>query len=136
MTLRPATLTDLPAIGRIQADSPQASQWDPSSYLEFHCVLAEEQNGIVGFLVVRQTAPDEYEILNLAVDPRARRHGVARQLLQNELTEHHGVWFLEVRESNFEAVQLYESLGFRRIGRRSGYYQNPPEPGLVMKFDS
>jgi ribosomal-protein-alanine N-acetyltransferase len=136
MTLRPAVLTDLPTIGRIQADSPQASQWEPASYLELRCMLAEEQNSIVGFLVVRQTAPDEYEILNLAVDPSARRRGVARQLLQNELAEHHGVWFLEVRESNFEAVQLYESLGFRRIGRRSGYYQNPPEPGLVMKFDS
>ena len=33
-----------------------------------------------------------------------------------------GLAFLEVRPTNVEALGLYESFGFRVIGRRKGYY--------------
>jgi ribosomal-protein-alanine N-acetyltransferase len=91
---------------------------------------------VLGFLVVRQIAADEREILNLAVDPAERRRGVARKLLENELQRAKTRWFLEVRESNSSAVNLYESAGFHRAGRRESYYSNPTESGIVMKFDS
>ena len=41
--------------------------------------------------------------------------------------------FLEVRESNLPAISFYESLGFRKTGRREGYYQNPPEAALILE---
>ena len=31
---------------------------------------------------------------------------------------------LEVRESNFGAARLYEKCGYRRVGRRKGYYDD------------
>jgi ribosomal-protein-alanine N-acetyltransferase len=136
MILRPAASADLPAIARIQAESPEAAQWDPATYFNYECLLAEEDGVTLGFLVIRQTAADEYEVLNLVVDPSARRRGVARQLLQFELARRHGAWFLEVRESNFNAIRLYEVLGFQRAGKRKDYYQNPPESAIVMKFNS
>jgi ribosomal-protein-alanine N-acetyltransferase len=136
MIVRSATASDLAAIARIQETSPEASQWDPASYLDYCCTVAEESGNILGFLVFRQVAPAEYEILNLAVDPSARRRGVARRLLQAELAQRPGEWFLEVRESNGGAIQLYEAMGFKPAGRRESYYRNPPEPGIVMKFDS
>ena len=83
-----------------------------------------------------QIAPDEREILNLAVDPAERRRGVARKLLETELRRAKMQWFLEVRASNPSAIKLYESAGFREAGRRESYYRNPAEPGIVMKFDS
>jgi [ribosomal protein S18]-alanine N-acetyltransferase len=135
MTVRAATAEDLAAIAAIQAQSPKASQWDPASYLGYECLVATD-NRMLGFLVTRQTTPGEREILNLAVDPTARRRGVARALLQVELGRGKNQWFLEVRESNFRAIKLYESVGFRVAGRRESYYKNPAEPGIVMKFDS
>jgi ribosomal-protein-alanine N-acetyltransferase len=40
--------------------------------------------------------------------------------------------FLEVRPSNITAVELYEKLGFREIGRRPKYYTDSKEDALVM----
>lgn len=135
MIVRAATVEDLVAIAEIQARSPEASQWDPASYLTYECVVATDPNA-VGFLVSRQTAPGEREILNLAVDPTQRRRGVARALLQAELRREKTQWFLEVRASNEGAIGLYQKAGFRVAGRREAYYRDPPEPGIVMKFDS
>ena len=136
MTVRGATAEDLAAIAAIQEASPEASQWEPSSYLDYECLVAISGGRVVGFLVVRQIVPDEREILNLAVDPSERRRGVARKLLEAELRRAKTRWFLEVRASNSCAINLYESAGFCEAGRRESYYRDPVEPGIVMKFDS
>lgn len=136
MTVRPATAADLTGISLIQLAAPEASQWDPASYLDYGCLVASDVQKVVGFLVFRETGPGENEILNLAVHPGARRSGVARQLLKAVLTPGRGKWFLEVRATNFGAIQLYESMGFRMVGRREGYYQSSRESGIVMQFDS
>ena len=135
MNVRAATPEDLAAITEIQALSPEASQWEPENYLDYDCTVAFETR-VIGFLVTRQTAPGEREILNLAVDPSQRRRGVARVLLEAELGRERNQWFLEVRESNQNALKLYQSAGFRVTGRRESYYSNPPESGIVMQFDS
>ena len=135
MMVRAAISEDIAAIAEIQARSPEASQWDPASYLTYECLVATDPH-VVGFLVSRQTAPGEREILNLAVDPSQRRRRVARALLEAELGREKTQWFLEVRASNKGAMALYQNAGFRVAGRRESYYSNPPEPGIVMKFDS
>lgn len=136
MNIRAATLEDLAAIAAIQAASPQASQWDPGGYLEYDCAVAVEQGRVTGFLVSRRVAPDEREILNVAVDPAQRRKGIARALLASELARGPGRWFLEVRASNAAALRLYESAGFEGRGRRPGYYREPAEEAIVMRFFS
>jgi ribosomal-protein-alanine N-acetyltransferase len=136
VTVRPATPEDLAAIAAIQAASPEASHWDPAGYLEHDCRVAVANERVTGFLASRQVAPDEREILNLAVDPAQRRKGVARTLLQSELAQGPCRWFLEVRASNTTAIQLYESAGFERCGSRPGYYQQPAEEAIVMRFFS
>jgi len=136
MTVRRATADDLAAIAAIQEASSEASQWDPASYLDYECSVAISGGRVLGFLVVRQVAANEREILNLAVDPSERRRGVARKLLKTELLRAKMRWFLEVRAFNSSAIKLYESAGFREAGRRESYYRNPTESGIVMKFDS
>jgi [ribosomal protein S18]-alanine N-acetyltransferase len=136
MTVRRAMMDDLAGITAIQEASPEASQWDPASYLDYECWVATSGGRVVGFLVVRQIATDEREILNLAVGPFERRRGVARKLLETELRRAKTQWFLEVRASNSSAIKLYESIGFHSAGRRDSYYSNPSESGIVMKFNS
>ena len=121
--IRRATENDFAAIGTIQQLSPEASAWDPSQY---SCYVFEEPGRVAGFIVTRQTAPGESEILNLAVDPEYRGRGIAKRLVQHALSAAPGQWFLEVRESNQAAIALYRSLGFQTCGRRPDYYDDPP----------
>jgi ribosomal-protein-alanine acetyltransferase len=134
--IRAATRDDLAAIGAIQAASSEASQWEPESYLDHDCLVAVAGGRVVGFLVTRATAPDEGEILNLAVEPEFRRSGIGRMLMETLLTSARKAWFLEVRESSYGAINLYKTLGFLPTGRRENYYPEPMEAAIVMRVFS
>jgi len=136
IAVRAASPRDLAAIESIQRSAPDASQWAPADYLEYDCRVALAGGHIAGFLAARRVADDEFEILNLAVAAFFRRKGVGRALMTALLKEHAGCFFLEVRESNSAARRFYQSLGFRPAGRRSGYYQEPREDAVVMKYHS
>jgi ribosomal-protein-alanine N-acetyltransferase len=136
ISIRPATESDLDAIWRLQSACGQAAQWTPADYLVDQCHVATAGEEVAGFAVARQTAPDELEILNVAVEPRFRRRGLARKLIQALLDGHRGKVFLEVRQSNVAARKLYYSLGFEAIAVRESYYTNPGESAIVMKFHS
>jgi len=95
----------------------------------------------VGFVIARHVA-DEAEVLTIAVAPRQRRRGIARQLMENLLrrlyAERIGELFLEVDTGNIAAVALYRGLGFREVGKREGYYQGDSgerNAALVMRRD-
>ena len=145
ISIRPATETDLDEIWRIQAASGQAAQWNPADYLRYRCLVAVDSGAVglpadvervTGFAVARQTAPDEMEILNVAVDPPCRRRGVARGLIRQLLDNYRGTVWLEVRQSNAAARQLYHALGFQVNSVRENYYSSPTESAIVMKFHS
>jgi [ribosomal protein S18]-alanine N-acetyltransferase len=86
--------------------------------------LAEERP--CGFALVYHL-PDDAELLMVAVLPAARRQGIARTLMQDSAsiarTAGLASLFLEVRDGNAAARALYDSLGFRPIGRRKAYYR-------------
>lgn len=127
---------DLARIAAIQAASPEAPSWPAGDYLKYGLLVAVCETRVAGFLAYRTLAEGEREILNLAVAPEFRRKGIARQLWAVFLERSRGSVFLEVRESNQAALSLYFSLGFQELGRRHGYYQDPPESAIVMKFHS
>jgi [ribosomal protein S18]-alanine N-acetyltransferase len=92
---------------------------------------------VVGYLCLWEVA-DEVHITNVAVRPNARRQGIARSLLSSVLEDGRSRGFkvvvLEVRPSNRHALRLYESFGFRVVGRRHGYYYDTGEDALVMEI--
>ena len=73
---------------------------------------------------------------NVAVFPEFRRKGVASALLSyliDRARERDGVFLtLEVRESNFPALQTYAAFGFREEGRRKNFYRSPTEDALIL----
>src|SRR5271157_1309591 len=131
--IRRGEIHHLAQIAAIQASCPETVQWDVAQYMQYDLRVAIRQNRVAGFLVARSVAEDEYELLNLAVAPEFRRHGIARQLVNSLLADCHGSIFLEVRESNQAAINLYKSLNFQDVNRRTEYYQSPPEAAIVMK---
>jgi len=120
---------------------------DPWSTQDFRdCVtfalfLVAEGEGerIVGYVVALDAA-DEGEILNLAVAPTGRRHGLGRALVEHvvEALRARGIRhvYLEVRESNAPARALYAAHGFKEVGRRKRYYRRPVEDAIVLRLDA
>jgi len=127
---------DLPHLAAIQAGSPEAAQWNVADYLQYDLRVALCGGRVAGFVVSRPLAEGECELLNLAVAPAFRRRKVARELLKSLLEAPNRVVYLEVRESNQAARNLYKSMGFQEVNVRRGYYDAPLEAAIVMKFHS
>ena len=97
--------------------------------------MDDDRGRLAGYALFSLVA-GEGEILNLAVDPGVRRHGFGRRLLAAVLEAMRAAGttavFLEVRQSNHAAQQLYASVGFRAVALRRGYYRKPTEHAVTM----
>jgi ribosomal protein S18 acetylase RimI-like enzyme len=136
LAIRPAAEHDVADLDRIQKSSPEAVLWEPQGYLAYDCLVAELAGRVVGFVVCRTPIDGESEVLSLVVDPPLRRHGIGRRLMLHVLGRSPGSWFLEVRESNAPALNLYKNLNFEEIARRPNYYQDTGETAVVMRRQS
>lgn len=98
-------------------------------------VALDDTGRVVGYAGL-QVVLDEGYIANVAVLPECRRQGVASQLLEVFLNfaegNHLSFLTLEVRASNYDAIALYGSRGFRSVGRRKNYYEHPKEDAIIM----
>jgi ribosomal-protein-alanine N-acetyltransferase len=139
--IRRASLADVPALVEIErgcfSDPWSATGIGESIQSETSFVfVAENAAGIVGYVMAR-TSGEEGEILNLAVLPAHRRRRLARRLLGEAVGVMMGARvkevYLEVRESNAAAIQLYRAHGFRPVGLRPSYYRSPLEDALVLR---
>ena len=103
-----------------------------SAYL---VALDTEDGSVVGYAGLLVVADEGY-ITNVAVRPESRRGGVAGALLDVfvSFAEGNQLAFLtlEVRASNYGAIALYGSRGFRGVGRRTNYYEHPKEDAIIM----
>lgn len=96
------------------------------------------KNGTVAGYLCSSVIMDEGHILNLAVHPAVRRTGVASVLISDAVARlREGgcrFLFLEVRDSNITAREIYEKFGFKTIGIRKNYYVLPVEDAVVMSL--
>jgi ribosomal-protein-alanine N-acetyltransferase len=133
IVVREGSERDYPAIARIQQTCPEAAQWPVGDYSAFETLIALADGEPAGFCAWRQTAGDEAELLNLGVDPAARRRGVASALLEALCARAHGDIFLEVAEPNTPAIALYTRQGWLPVALRKGYYEGGNINAVVMK---
>lgn len=141
--IRPATPADVPALlalERVCFPDPWSERGIAESLAPPNGggLVAASARGVVGYLITREVGGSG-EILNLAIAPGTRRQGVGGALLRAGLAAlgARGVVevFLEVRESNEAARELYQRAGFRVVGARRGYYRSPSEDALVMRLE-
>ena len=99
------------------------------------CFTALDDSGVVGYIIGRKIPP-EGEIYRIAVREDKRQRGIGYRLLSYALKTEGGsgveTVFLEVRSKNAPARALYTSYGFREMGIRKNYYQNPSDDAVVM----
>ena len=138
LRIRPLTYADLPAVLSIERRA-FPTPWSLAMFvLELSkpsgvCLAAETADGLLGYLVCSRYA-EIWHLMNVAVEPRVRRMGVATALIER-MKEEGGEeerYTLEVRLSNSGAISMYEGLGFRSAGRRVRYYSDNGEDAMIM----
>ena len=131
-----------------EADVPQVAQiealqhhvpWSVQSFADalrcgWHCsVLKSTDDQILGYCVC-MTAGDDEELLTISVRPDQMGQGYGKRLMQEVVggARSRGAShvFLEVRESNQLAIDLYVQMGFKMAGMRKNYYPIPADPVL------
>jgi [ribosomal protein S18]-alanine N-acetyltransferase len=159
LLIRPAVVDDIPHMVDLERQCATAAHWSPDQYraavgtdsfesqrlVLVVCSHAEqndssdpgESSALLAFLVAHFVGA-EWEVENVVVTPVVRRQGVGVKLLDEIISRARqadaDAVFLEVRESNHAARALYEKASFAQVGRRKGYYSEPPEDAIVYRL--
>jgi ribosomal-protein-alanine N-acetyltransferase len=98
-------------------------------------VARDPAGPVLGYLLFWHVT-DELHLLNVAVEPSARRRGIGRALVEDLVAygrEHAAQRvLLEVRASNEPAIRMYEQLRFSRFNLRKGYYPDGEDAVEMM----
>jgi ribosomal-protein-alanine N-acetyltransferase len=145
LILRKMTLDDVSAV--VELDQKSFSLPWPERSFRFEltdnpasrCWVAELDGKIVGMIVVWLLV-NEAHVATIATHPDFRRKGIAKRLLSHALRrlidEGARSSFLEVRESNIAAQEMYRKFGYEETGRRRRYYKDNDEDAILMNLDS
>ena len=97
-------------------------------------LIIEENRLILGYFIYRKLL-SEYHILNIGVLPHRQKEGIGGIFLKDFLNkiENISTVFLEVKKSNFPAINLYKKNGFKIFGEREKYYKDGSS-ALMMNY--
>ncbi len=141
MSIRRMTLDDIPAVLELDKLSfalpwPERSfRFEMTENPASRCWVFDVEGKIAG-MIVAWLLVDEAHIATIATHPEYRRQGIARKLLTYALRymskEGAVTSFLEVRESNTAARDMYHQFGYEVVGRRKRYYKDTDEDAILM----
>ena len=109
-------------------------QFELSNSETSRTLIIQESRFILGYCIFRMYAR-ECQILNFGVVPQRQQEGIGSILLTKilkNLTRNSSV-FLEVKKSNFPAINLYKKHGFNIFGIRNNYYKDGSS-ALLMEY--
>lgn len=131
MQIRLAKSSDVGNLVKLDKDA-NLTNWSKEDYQgslnnkqQFIYVL-EEHGKILGCIALGVIV-DEAEILQFWISRSCHRQGYGRHFftkILNELRVHYQAQqvFLEVRDGNTAAINLYTQAGFIQVGKRNNYY--------------
>lgn len=135
---------DLAAVAAVEAGA-YSYPWSRGNFIDSLAagyiaeLLHSADAGIVGYFVA-MPGVDELHLLNITVAPAWQNRGHGSALL--DAVQAHaaalglGALWLEVRDSNHRARDLYRRRGFAEVGLRRAYYPaaGPREDAVVMSL--
>lgn len=136
---------DLKAIAELERQSFSDSWSEGAIYyaldsiepVEAFALVIPHDEEIIGYALF-QGVFETWELYRIAVHPDWRRQGFAYDLLTEgiKIAKRSGGerLYLEVRENNKPARQLYEDLGFRPYSSRANYYADGSNAVLYRLF--
>ena len=141
LSLRPMTSSDVREVARIETTA-FSTPWSERTFRSLlhrsgvELWVAEWEDQLAAYAILWKVL-DEGELANIAVRKDLRGRGIGSGLLSRilKVAEDSGVrsLYLEVRESNRVAREMYARRGFQEIGVRKGYYEGPREDARVLK---
>ena len=142
ITVDKISKNDAPCVAKIEKEcfSVPFTEEDILAYVEnpiWHFLVARQGENVLGYISFTVII-DECQIVNVAVDPSARKRGVGSLLLESFLEYVKALGtksvFLEVRESNLPAINLYKKFNFEEIGISKNHYSKPTENAILMSL--
>jgi ribosomal-protein-alanine N-acetyltransferase len=106
---------------------------------QHNCIgmVAEYDERVVGFMVY-ELHKSRLHVLNFAVSPDCRRHGIGAQMIAKLVgklsAQRRNRIMLEVRETNLDAQLFFRSSRFRAISVLRDFYDDTTEDAYLMQF--
>ena len=139
--IRIATLNDLADILSIEKKvfkhswSKEQLSWELNSQPAAENYVMIARGNMIGYLF-SHIVDDDVQILNIAIDIPFQHKGYGEQLLSYFLDQFNtdSSIHLEVRKSNFPAINLYLKFGFHETGTRKGYYADGEDAIIMQRY--
>ena len=141
-TIRKASIDDLNQIYLIEKDVFSNEHWtlkmvesELKNFLRTTTWIIEESTVVLGYCMMRIVC-NEANIINMAIKSSRQGEGLGSLLLGyvlNQLPINSSA-FLEVKEGNLSAINLYKRLGFNVINLRKNYYKDG-RTALIMHLE-
>ena len=140
MELHPVSYSDLDQITRIEKETNKYP-WSPNNFQSSmeagnSSIVLKYKKNILGYAFFSVVGTDSH-LLNITVSKNYQRKGYGKKILKKVLFQSKvlgaTIVFLEVRVSNYRAIDFYEKFGFKRDAIRYNYYSgSPKEDALLM----
>jgi len=139
--IRIATSNDLADILSIEKNvfkhpwSKEQLSWELNSQPVAENYVMIARGNMIGYLF-SHVVDDDVQILNIAIDIPFQHKGYGEQLLSYLLDQFNtdSSIHLEVRKSNFPAINLYLKFGFHETGTRKGYYADGEDAIIMQRY--
>ncbi|MDO4778263.1 MAG: ribosomal protein S18-alanine N-acetyltransferase [Tissierellia bacterium] len=139
--IRRLELSDVESLTRLDEEIFE-QPWEEASFYfslenEFTYGIGIEKDGeLVGYMIFSCILGDA-NLDNIAIKKEHRKLGLASVLIEKLIKiSEENEWnqiMLEVRNSNKEAISLYEKFGFRYISTRKNYYGEGIDADIMIR---
>ena len=140
MDLRLASFSDLEQISIIEKETNEYP-WSSNNFKSSlnagnSSIVLENKKNILGYAFFSVIGTDSH-LLNITISKNYQGRGFGKKILKQILFQSKvlgaTIVFLEVRVSNYKAIDFYEKFGFKRDAIRYNYYDgSPKEDALLM----
>lgn len=133
---------DMPEVQRIESHCFEFP-WSEEDFIrclrQRNCIgmVAEHEERVLGFMIY-ELHKTRLHVLNFAVHPQSRQHGVGRAMIKKLVSklshQRRNRILLEVRETNLAAQLFFRKAGFRAISVLRDFYDDTTEDAYLMQY--